>query len=216
MRRCVLGLVAVLAWAPSAGGAMQVSGIVAAGTALPPAGAAYHGAGVHTFLGGQATLVCSSHGEFTSSVEPPATEGAAATADYSATFVGQLSLSPPLVPETATYSIEERARMVERIALVGQRGSRRIFETELQTFDLRGPDLPAGVVVREGPVRRSMGRTTITTLSRGKYRIESSIDVWLEISLDAGRTWHPAAAAVGMQLAPGGGRRTGRASVDQE
>lgn len=211
----VLVTLAGLAWASSAGAMVQDSGVVVARAGLPPAGAAYHGGGLHTFLDGQATLVCSSHGEFTSSVEPPATPGAAASADYFATFVGQLTLSPSLVAESVTYPIVERVHMVEWIALAGQRGSRRLFETELQTFDLQGPGMPAAVAVRESPGRRSSGRTTVTTLSRGRYRIEGSMDVWLEVSLDAGRTWHPAAAPVRMSLAPAGDLQPGRASIER-
>jgi hypothetical protein len=48
----------------------------------------------------------------------------------------------------------------------------------------------------------SSGRTTITTLARGRYRIETAYDVWLELSLDGGRSWSRAAAPVRMTLAP--------------
>jgi len=55
-------------------------------------------------------------------------------------------------------------------------------------------------MVRESPSVASTGRTTITTISGGQYRIESFYDVWLDISLDDGRTWHPAEGVVRMAL----------------
>ena len=59
---------------------------------LPAAGAAYQSAVPHLFLGGNAVLTCSSHGQFTGAVAPPATQGATVTSDYFATFEGQLTL----------------------------------------------------------------------------------------------------------------------------
>lgn len=169
---------------------------------LPAAGAAYHGAAAHRFFGGSAELTCSSHGEFTGAVDPPATQGATATADYFATFEGQLILEPPLAPAPVTHPLSIPAHMVERITLSGTQGAVRTFHTELVTFELGGSATPAGAMVRESPTLASAGRTTITGLSGGQYRIESTYDVWLEISLDGGATWNPADAAVRMTLGP--------------
>ncbi len=167
---------------------------------LPAAGAAYHGEAPHRFLDGSAELTCSSHGQFTAAVPPPATQGATVTSDYSATFKGRLVLAPPLVPTAVTHPLSVQARMVERITLAGTRGAARTFDTELMSFELGGSTTPAGAMVRESPSRASTGRTTVTVLSGGQFRIESFYDVWLELSLDGGGTWHAADGVVRMTL----------------
>jgi hypothetical protein len=182
--------------------------VVVAEESLPPADGAYHGDGLHVFLDGQVTLVCADHGGFTISVDPPRRPGATAIADYAATFVGELSLSPPLVPSTTVFPIVVQAHMVERITLAQRRGTTRSLDTEMVTLDLRGAGMPENVMVRESPTLGSLGRATITSLPRGLYRVESFYDVWLEISLDAGRSWHPAETAVRMSIAPAGGPPT--------
>lgn len=182
------------------GGDPTGPGVQVAQQSLPPAGAAYHGTVAHRFLGGSAELPCGSHGGFTAAVPPPAAEGATVTSDYFATFTGLLILAPPLVPATVTHPLSLPAHMVERITLAGTQGAVRTFDTELVTFELGGSTAPAGAMVRESPSLASTGRTTITTLSGGEYRIETFYDVWLEISLDGGGTWDPADAAVRMTL----------------
>ncbi len=175
-------------------------GVVAGQPSLPPAGAAYHGTVAHRFLSGAAQLDCASHGGFSSSVQPPTTRGATATADYNATFVGQLVLAPPVVPATTTHPLNLLVHMVERITLAEDQGGVRTFDTELVTFELGGSTAPGGALVRESPALFSAGRTVITSLSGGRYRIESSYDVWLEISLDGGRSWNQAEGVVRMTL----------------
>ena len=182
------------------GGDPTGPGVQVGQESLPSGGAAYHGAVPHVFLGGSAVLTCSSHGEFTGAVAPPAPQGATVTSDYFATFEGQLDLAPPLVPAPVTHPLSLQAHMVERITLAGAQGAMRTFDTELITFELGGSVTPAGAMVRESPSVASTGRTTITALSGGQYRIESFYDVWLEISLDGGRTWHPAEGVVRMTL----------------
>ncbi len=182
------------------GGDPTGPGVVVTEVTLPAAGAVYRGAGPHLFLDGDARLTCGSHGGFTTSVEPPTEVGASVLSDYRATFVGELVLEPPLVSAAVTHPLAVQAHMVERITLTELRGSSRIFGTELVTLDLSGSGMPQGVMVRESSTRSSTGRATITALSDGRHRIESFYDVWLEISLDGGRSWAPAQAAVRMTL----------------
>jgi hypothetical protein len=197
----VLALAAGAALAVFAPAAAQEPGVVAATIRLPSAGAAYHG-GTHVFLDGRARLTCSSHGGFTSGVEPPAAPGTTAIADYFATFAGELALDPPLARSAVVHPIEGRARMVERLTFAERREGVTVLDAEIVAFDLRGGGMPEGVLVRESPGTVSSGRTTVTTVSRGRYRVESSFDVWLELSLDGGRSWSRAAAPVRMTLAP--------------
>jgi hypothetical protein len=174
------------------------SGVEAAQESLPATGGAYHGAAAHRFLSGNAQLTCSSHGSFSAGASPPTTPSAPVTSAYVATFNGQLVLTPPLVATTATHPLALPARMSERITLAATQGAVRTFDTELLTFELGDSTAPA--MVRESPSLASTGRTTITTLSGGRYRIETVYDVWLEISLDGGGTWQRAEAAVRMTL----------------
>lgn len=197
-----LAILAALAWASPLAAATQAAGVVTDRAVLPPAGAAYRGAGPHVFLGGQVALTCGSHGSFSDAVEPPRRTGASATSRYTATFVGELALAPPLVERATAHRVVERVAMVETARLAGRRGGTRWFATELVGFDLAGAGVPGGVIVRESPTRTSTGRTTITALRNGGYRVDAFFDVWLEISLDGGRSWHPAEAPVRMALAP--------------
>lgn len=195
-----LPVLAALSIAPLATGAAQETGIVVADPRLPASGAAYRG-GTHAFPGG-ARLTCGSHGGFTSSVAPPASPGQTAIADYFATFVGELVLPATSARGAMAHRIEASVHMVERITFGERRGNAQVLETEIVALDLSGGGLPQGVLVRESPGLPSLGRATVTALERGRSRIESGYDVWLELSTDGGRSWSRAEAAVRMTLAP--------------
>lgn len=202
--RHAAGIAAVLIGAGFAPAGAQEAGVTVARAALPPAEGAYHG-GTHVFPAVAARLTCSSHGGFSGSVVPPATPGTTAIADYRATFIGELVLGSAA---TDVHPISEPVHMVERITFGERRGDVQVLDTELVALDLQGSELPRGVLVRESPSRGSFGRTTLTTLARGRTRIESVYDVWLELSIDGGRSWHAAEAAVRMSIAPAA-RRAG-------
>ena len=201
MKSCALWVVAAATAVSAVPARSQEAGIVVSEVILPAPGAAYHG-GTHVFLNGGARLTCSSHGGFTSSVAPPRTAGTTAIADYRATFTGELALEPPAVSSPAVFPIAQQVHMVERIALGERRGREQVLETEIVALDLQGPGLPNGVLVRESPELVSSGRTSIAPLEGGRFRVESYYDVWLEISLDGGRSWNRAEAAVRMSIAP--------------
>jgi hypothetical protein len=190
-------VVAALASAGPARG--QEASVVVAGDALPAAGAAWHGEGPHLFQEGSVALTCSSHGGFAAAVEPPRRPGATAVSEYAATFTGVVTLAPPAVAAPATHALSVPARMVERITLAARRGGTRVFDAELTALDLQGSGMPAGMRVRESPTQSSAGRYMITSVRHG-FRVESFYDVWLDVSLDDGRTWHPAQAPVRMWL----------------
>lgn len=192
-------IAAALAWA--SGAAAQEAGVVVARDVLPARGAAYEGSEPHLFFDGHVALPCGSHGLFSSAVEPPRRVGASVVADYTATFLGEVSLEPPVVATAVTHALAVQAHMVERITLASARGGTRVFDAEMTTLDLAGPDMPPGILARESPTKASSGRYVITGIRHG-YRIESFFDVWLEISLDGGRSWHPAQAPVRMWLEP--------------
>lgn len=200
-RHWVIGLVLTTGITCSGGdGSPTEPGVLVSVVALPVAGAAYRGAGEHVFLDGAAALTCGNHGLFSSAVNPPQRIGETVVSEYTAAFVGELVLEPPVVSSSAMHSLDVQARMAERITLRGSSDGERIFDTELMTFELGGADMPDGVLVRESPDLPSSGRTTITAASGGFSRVESYFDVWLEISVDDGRSWHLAESAVRMTL----------------
>lgn len=176
--------------------------IVVAQVSLPVAGTVYRGADSHRFLEENVTLFCGSHGVFTGSVSPPSEVGQSVLSTYLATFVGELVLRPPVAESMVTHALTVQAQMAERITLSETRGSAQIFQTELVTFELRGSGMPDNILVREGSELASAGVTTVTAVSGGLNRVESYYDVWLEISLDGGRSWHQAQNAVRMTLRP--------------
>ncbi|MDX1493900.1 MAG: hypothetical protein R3253_07580 [Longimicrobiales bacterium] len=169
---------------------------------LPVASAAYRGAGPHIFAGGQVALTCGTHGVFSSSVPPPQTVGRTVVSEYTATFEGELVLQPPVVAEAVTHALSVQASMAEAITLTGESGGVLTFDTELVTFTLEGAGMPDGIRVRESPDLASSGVTTVTPLSGGQSKVQTHYDVWLEISLDDGRSWEVAENAVRMTLEP--------------
>jgi hypothetical protein len=203
--RSAAGIAAVLIVAGFTPAGAQEAGVTVARAALPPPEGAYHG-GTHVFSSAGARLFCGTHGGFTSSVVPPAMPGTTVIADYRATFIGELVLGSAAAD---VHPISEPVHMVERITFGERRGDVQVLDTEIVALDLQGSDLPRGVLVRESLSRGSFGRTTITTLERGRTRIESYYDVWLELSTDGGRSWHAAEAAVRMSIAPEAAARRG-------
>jgi hypothetical protein len=177
-------------------------GVLIGEVSLPAPGAAYHGSEPHLFHDRSVTLFCGTHGVFSNAVEPPAQVGETVLSEYVATFVGELILEPPAVSSAVTHSLSVQARMAERITLAEIREAARIFDTELVTFELQGTGMPADIMVRESPDLASPGVTTVTADSGGLNRVESHYDVWLEISLDGGRTWDRAEGTVRMTLEP--------------
>ena len=75
----------------------------------------------------------------------------------------------------------------------GQSGPTRFFDTEMLQLDLvAGP-----FMIRESPTRASTGKTAITDLGGGQYHIDSFFDVFTELSIDGGQSWHPSIDATG-------------------
>lgn len=69
--------------------------------------------------------------------------------------------------------------------------------TEVVALNVSGGTLPPGMMLRESPTLRSTGKTTLRTMPDG-YRIHSFFDVFTELSLDGGQTWHAACAPLHM------------------
>ncbi len=63
---------------------------------------------------------------------------------------------------------------------------------ELTQFDIVGPDMPNGLMIRESPTLPSRGQFYVIHVQDGSYRTTSFFDIFTEISTDAGTTWIPA------------------------
>jgi len=64
------------------------------------------------------------------------------------------------------------------------------FDTEIVALSLVSSN-PIPIQIRESPTLQSLGKTTITGVGGGNYRIDSFFDVFTELSLDGGQTWIP-------------------------
>lgn len=80
-------------------------------------------------------------------------------------------------------------------------GPPRVIQTEMLQMNLTGGTLPQGVIVRESPVLVSPGVSTIRTV-QGGYMISSFFDVFTELSMDGGQTWHPGLQPMRLQGVP--------------
>lgn len=169
----------------------------------PPANGAWVGDAPHRFMDGQVTLFCGSHGVFSGGGEPPRKSGETSLIEYSAVFQGELVLHPPLVSAPQTTTIDEPIRMTERLTAQDARDGLRRFSTELVAIEFSGTSFPDRVRVRESAARRSTGSASFDRNTEGQFEVQGSYQVWLEVSVDAGRSWHPAENAVSMQLKPG-------------
>jgi len=188
--------------AANAAAAEFSTGVVTKNRKLPPLQSAWHGAAPHIFLGGQAVLTCSSHGTFSGQKVPPKRKADQVDLNYGAVFTGELTLTPPLVSETLTYPLKEPIRMSERLIRTGARGGTSTYSTELTELVFRGSGFPRNVIVRESPDHTSAGKAQLTKRSKGQFLFQSSYQVWLEISVDGGRSWHLSRDPVTMFLVP--------------
>ncbi len=76
------------------------------------------------------------------------------------------------------------------------------FDTEMLSLNLTGSTPFGPLMIRESPTQASIGRTSITDIGGGQYRIDSFFDVFTELSVDGGQTWMPSAGATHVDLVP--------------
>ena len=65
------------------------------------------------------------------------------------------------------------------------------FDTEMLSMSLSGVTPLGPFMIRESPTLPSLGKTSITDIGGGLYRIDSFFDVFTELSIDGGATWIP-------------------------
>jgi hypothetical protein len=131
------------------------------------------------------------HSKFTGCDPPP---GSGSTTHSFGSFVfAQVSINGgPLTPFNGP------ANTTVKVDFNHQAGATRYFDTEMLQLDLNGG---GGVLVRESPTKQSTGKTAITDVGGGQFRIDSFFDVFTELSVDGGQTWHPSTDAAGQPFA---------------
>ena len=73
-----------------------------------------------------------------------------------------------------------------------------VLNTEITSLNVAGGSLPSGMMLRESPSLPSRGQTTLRSVPGG-YQIHSFFDIFTELSLDGGQTWHPACSSLRME-----------------
>jgi hypothetical protein len=79
----------------------------------------------------------------------------------------------------------------------------RFFDAEILAIQMQ-PSTVGGVMIRESPTRQSLGKTFVRngpSLSR-PFLVSSFFDVFIEVSLDGGKTWSGVQDGVHVQLNP--------------
>lgn len=72
----------------------------------------------------------------------------------------------------------------------------RVFDIELLSLDISGGIPGGGFMLRESPTLASTGQLLFGRLPDDRYLIDNFFDVFTEMSLDGGATWHAAVAQV--------------------
>jgi hypothetical protein len=74
-----------------------------------------------------------------------------------------------------------------------------LYEAEVLSMNIGGGSLMAGILIRESPTRKSLGRLIVDTLASG-YMISSFFDIFTEVSFDFGGSWSPSPDTLKIQL----------------
>ncbi|MEY2409114.1 MAG: hypothetical protein QOF48_1784 [Verrucomicrobiota bacterium] len=136
------------------------------------------------------------HKLFTQSLPPPV-PGVKVTHDFGSQVDLEMSMDngatfrPMRAPAQVSVSLQHRSNSTD---------GTQVYDTEMLQLDIRGGDLPAGVMLRESPTRASMGGTAVTPTPDGQFRIGSFFDIFTEVSLDGGQNWTAAQGVVNVQL----------------
>ncbi len=79
-------------------------------------------------------------------------------------------------------------------------GNTQDYDTEMLQLDLSG----GGIMIRESPTLQSLGRVreSPTLQPTGHYQIASFFDVFTELSVDGGQSWHAASGPIPVNLVP--------------
>jgi hypothetical protein len=139
------------------------------------------------------------HSMFTNCDPPPPTTGSTTVHSFGSRIQAHLSVNggpDQMIDAPAQVTVQ----MTKTGGADNQTGT---FQTEMLQLDIQGGNLPPGVMIRESPTLQSTGQTSISHNGTG-YHIDSFFDIFTELSVDGGATWHPSTAGPGhMTLSPG-------------
>lgn len=132
------------------------------------------------------------------------TPGTAPSPSAGATLKRQCLFNMGLKGRMAAGSTPESHRMQVELGWecseVSSSADGRVLLNEITSMNVCGGTLPTGMMIRESPTRASLGRTSVRTVPGG-YQISSFFDIFIELSLDGGQTWHAARAPLCLELA---------------
>ena len=164
-------------------------------TLLPPPNDLYVSPALFHILFAQGIVIRDvKHRFFTQSLPPPPLGQSQVH-----NFDSQLDMEVSQDGGLTFQQVRAPAAVTVRLNHTRNEGTTQIIETEMLQLDIRGGDLPPGVMLRESPTRRSEGGTAITQVPIGDpdfdlLRIGSFFDIFTELSLDGGQNWSPAAS----------------------
>jgi autotransporter-associated beta strand protein len=132
------------------------------------------------------------HRSFTASLAMPS-PGATNTESFGSAVDMLISQDGGHTFTPATANANVSVQIVSRTNL--DNGNTRFFDTTMQTLDLSGGSLPAGIKLRLSPTLPTLGKTSVRSDASGAYHISSFFDVFTELSTDNGSTWSPSTNA---------------------
>ena len=121
---------------------------------------------------------------FTQSQPPPPPGGSQVQA-FGAVFRYRLSTDGGKTYQPGTAP----AQVTMQVSSSLDDGDTRYFDTEMLALSIAGPG-PPFFMVRESPTLASLGRISSRQVA-GNYHISSFFDIFTELSIDGGATWHP-------------------------
>jgi hypothetical protein len=171
---------------------------------LPPAGVYVSPADVHTTYSGpdlEVVLQRVEHRPFTDPVGRD-TIGPDEIENFDSSMQGPALVTVPSMGITNMPATLNATGPVRTIVYGKVGNTTGTFDTEMLSMSLTGLSPLGPYMIRESPTLASLGRTSITDIGGGQYRIGSFFDVFTELSVDGGATWIPSAGPTRVDLVP--------------
>jgi hypothetical protein len=172
-------------------------GCIAKDVCLSPKNSIYHGdvCALYNVPGFGSINLCIPVIKELNSCVPLAGRGISGIKTLDGVFQAQMD-----IPGRGTVNIEAPLVVTIMATSTNKKGKDRFFDTEMLQLDIKGGNLPAGIIIREDPVLSSRGQAIFSRLVGGNYRVNSFFDVFTELSVDGGQTWTPAVDIYGNPL----------------
>jgi hypothetical protein len=190
MTKCALGLSCLLTFTamPALGAAYLVGGGINQGSSsLPPSQGGYVSpADVHACFAVGGGTACVEHGnhfgfDLTDTQEVNGNQ----VESFNSHFSGLMSFQGNNFAITLTGPVQIQINGRPDNTTLGE------FSTEMLSMVLSGTTPLGPIQIRESPTLASLGSTKITDNGNGTFHIDSFFDVFTELSVDGGQSWHP-------------------------